>query len=139
MSDVFGQEKRSVIMSHIRSTGTLAEKAVFAWLKQHRYKFKTHVKELPGKPDVVLERYKTVIFIHGCFWHHHPGCSRATLPKTRKKYWLPKIEKNIKRDRKHSAKLRRMGWHVYTVWECQIKKDLEKAMKRIQNRLRLLI
>jgi len=136
MSDVFDKNKRSEIMSLIRSTNTNTERAVFNWLNKHRYKFTIHYKGLLGKPDVVLSGYRTVIFVHGCFWHHHKGCSRATLPKTRKKYWWPKIENTIKRDHKNYAKLRRMGWHVYTIWECKFKKNPEKVMRRIQNRLR---
>ena len=76
--------------------------------------------KLPGKPDIVLAKYKTVIFVNGCFWHHHEGCKRATWPKTNKDYWVPKIKKNITRDKENIEKLEKLGWNVYIIWECEI-------------------
>lgn len=134
MADVVDKKKRSEIMALIRSKNTKIEKTVFAWLKRNKYQFIKHDKNLAGKPDIVLPNYKTVIFIHGCFWHHHKNCPKARFPKTKKKYWIPKIEKNVTRDLRNAARLRRMGWHVLTVWECQVEKDVEKVMRRVERR-----
>jgi len=136
MPDVFDKKTRSYIMSQVHSSGSKAERAVFSWLKIKRYKFITNYKELPGKPDAVLTGRKTVIFVHGCFWHHHKNCLASELPKSNRDYWLSKIERNEKRDKRNATRLRRMGWHVLTVWECQVNKNVDKAMSRIGNQLR---
>ena len=130
--DCFSKEKRSVNMSKIRSIGTTPEQRVISWLKNKGYCFKTNSKGILGKPDIVFYDKKIIIFIHGCFWHHHKKCTKATLPKTNKKYWLPKIENNVKRDRYIARKLRECGWHVLTVWECQLNKGLDKYLNRIE-------
>jgi len=85
---------------------------------------------LPGKPDISLPKYKTAVFVHGCFWHHHKGCKRANWPKSNKKYWVPKIEHNILRDKTHARQLRRIGWRAVTIWECQTRQQ-EKILKKI--------
>ncbi|MBN2379363.1 DNA mismatch endonuclease Vsr [candidate division WOR-3 bacterium] len=122
-------------MSQVHSTGSKAERAVFNWLQKKGYKFTTHSKNLPGKPDVVLADRKTVIFVHGCFWHHHRNCPASELPQSNRDYWLRKIKKNSIRDKRNAARLRRMGWHVFTVWECQVNRNVDKAMRRIEKRL----
>ncbi len=96
-----------------------------------------HQKDLPGKPDIVLPRWRTVIFVHGCFWHGHPGCKRSALPAANHVYWKQKIGKNIERDKRHSRKLRGSGWHVLTVWECAVK-DERMLRRRILSPLRKL-
>ena len=129
--DCFSKEKRSENMAKIRSTGTKPEEIAITWFNKKSYNFEINKKEIIGKPDLVFSNQKVLIFIHGCFWHHHKRCKRATLPKTNKKYWLPKIENNIKRDISNAKKLRRQGWHVLTIWECQIKKDADKYLNKI--------
>lgn len=87
------------------------------------FRFRLHQRGLPGRPDIVLPKYRTVIFVHGCFWHQHPGCIEAVRPKTNQKYWVAKLEGNVKRDRKNRHALRKQGWRVFRFWECQIEKD----------------
>ena len=120
-------------MSHIKSIGTKPEIIVRKWLKSKNISFQMNNNSILGKPDIVFPKKHISIFIHGCFWHHHRNCKRATLPKTNKKYWLPKIENNVKRDRNTAKRLRSQGWHVLTVWECEIKKDVDKSLNRIVN------
>ena len=106
-------------MSRIRSKNTKPELIVRSVLHRMGYRFRLHRKDLPGKPDIVLPKYKTVIFVHGCFWHGHSGCKRGNIPKTNKNYWIPKINKNKDRDRKHRSQLKKQGWKVAVIWECQ--------------------
>ena len=122
MADVFSREKRSQVMSRIRGKNTKPEKVVRSFLHRHGFRFRLHQKNLPGKPDIVLPKYRYVVFVHGCFWHHHPGCGRATLPSSHRAFWTRKIEGNRERDLKHLRELRRCGWRVLTVWECQTRK-----------------
>ena len=122
--DTFSPEKRSEIMRRVRSTDTTPEKKVRSLLHGLGFRFRLHRSDLPGKPDIVLPKYRTVIFIHGCFWHRHPGCPRASTPATRREYWLPKFKRTVQRDQKNQAKLIELGWRVIVVWECEIK-DLE--------------
>jgi len=127
MSDVFTSEKRSEIMSRIRSKWTKPERVVHNHLKGWKIRHKMHPK-LPGRPDVFIRESNTVVFIDGCFWH---GCRKhSKLPKPRKGYWGPKIAGNAERDRKNRAKLRRSGYMVVAVWECDMKMDFEKSLKR---------
>jgi DNA mismatch endonuclease (patch repair protein) len=89
-----------------------------------------HRKDLPGKPDIVLTRFRTIIFVHGCFWHHHSGCSNASLPKTRPDFWDAKLAGNVKRDERNLCQLKQLGWHVLIVWECEISDEI-KLKKRL--------
>jgi len=86
---------------------------------------------LPGNPDIVLPKYSTVVFVHGCFWHRHAGCPRATTPAVNQEYWLPKFERTVKRDRRNVSELQRQGWHVIVVWECELR-DRERLAKRLK-------
>jgi len=95
------------------------------------YRFRVHRKDLPGKPDIVLPRYRTVIFVHGCFWHGHKGCKRGNTPKSNQAYWLPKIQRNVARDMDNRAKLGDMGWCVLILWECECRED-ENIIRRIE-------
>ncbi|MDG6249758.1 very short patch repair endonuclease [Methanocalculus sp.] len=125
MTDIFSKEQRSKIMRNIKSQDTKPELAVRKFLFSHGFRYRLHRKDLPGKPDIVLPKYKTVIFVNGCFWHGH-GCkigSGKRKPQTNIGYWLPKIEKNIARDKENYAKLTCDGWDVIVVWECQTKKN----------------
>lgn len=121
MSDIFSKKKRSEIMSKIRATETKPEKIVRSFLFAKGFRYRKNSKSLPGKPDIVLSKYKTAIFIHGCFWHGHKNCKAATLPQTRTKFWTDKITENKKRDAKNYKDLKKSGWKVITIWQCQIK------------------
>ncbi len=130
MTDHLTPEKRSWNMSHIKSKDTSVEVKVRSYLFRKGFRFRKNVSSLPGKPDVVLPKYKTVIFIHGCFWHRH-GCKRSTTPKSRVEYWTQKFARNVENDQKHIYDLKAQGWRVLTIWECEINKDFENTMKRV--------
>jgi DNA mismatch endonuclease, patch repair protein len=118
--DTLSKDKRSWNMSRIRSKDTKPEKLVRSVLHRMGYRFRLHVKELPGNPDVVLPRYHTVIFVHGCFWHRHTGCKYAYQPKTRIEFWNRKFEQNVRADERASHELHERGWRVITLWECEL-------------------
>ena len=128
--DTLTKEKRSWNMSRIKSKDTKPEMQVRSALHRAGYRFRLHVKDLPGKPDIVLPKYKTVIFVHGCFWHRHKGCSNATMPSTNQELWKKKFQQNVERDKREQAELKKLGWKVIVVWECKAEKmtDLEKFM-----------
>lgn len=129
-------EHRSWNMSRIRGNDTKIEVLVRSWLFAQGFRFRKNDKRFPGHPDVVLPKYRTVIFINGCFWHRHEGCKYATTPKSNTEFWLAKFERNIENDRKHEKELTEMGWNVITVWECEIKDDFEKTMDRVEEKIR---
>lgn len=121
MTDVFTPEKRSEVMSHIRSRDTSPERIVRSMLHRMGYRFRICVKSLPGHPDIVLPKYGTVIFVHGCFWHQHPGCRYATMPATRRRFWKQKFKANRERDERVTRSLEVYGWRVLVVWECELR------------------
>lgn len=121
MSDVHSKEVRSYNMSQIKSKNTKPEILVRKFLFAKGLRFRLHVKNLPGKPDIVLKKYKTVIFIDGCFWHGHDKCKYFIIPKTRTDWWLEKINKTIQNDKKNKIVLEEMGWNVITIFECELK------------------
>ncbi|MDB5129806.1 very short patch repair endonuclease [Mucilaginibacter sp.] len=121
MADVHSKATRSFNMSRIRSTNTKPEMRVRKFLFSTGFRYRLHQKKLPGKPDIVLPKYKTVIFIHGCFWHGHDGCRYFVIPKTRTEWWLEKINRNKSNDQKSENALKDMGWNVIHIWECEIK------------------
>ena len=121
MADTHSKETRSYNMSHIRSTNSKPEELVRKYLFSKGFRYRKNVRTLPGCPDIVLKKYKTVIFVNGCFWHKH-DCPRFVWPSSNEEYWRPKILKNVERDRENSEKLTSMGWKVITVWECELKK-----------------
>lgn len=124
-------EARSLNMSHIRSKGTKPEETVRKFLFHRGFRYRKNDKRLPGKPDVVLPKYKTVIFINGCFWHMH-GCSRSRLPRSNNTYWEPKIKRNRERDQQQYQQLKNAGWKVLIVWECELKKKtLDERLNRL--------
>lgn len=133
--DVFSLDQRSGIMRKVRSTDTAPEKLVRGLLHACGYRFTLSNKNLPGKPDIVLPKYKTVIFVHGCFWHRHKGCSAASMPQSNIEYWRKKFSGNEKRDRRVKRELRQLGWRVCIVWECQTKfpQKLIARFKKLQN------
>ena len=115
-------QQRHNCMSHIRSKNTKPEQLVRQALWHQGFRYRLHVKDLPGKPDIVLPKYKTVIFINGCFWHGHDGCKDFVIPKSNTVFWLDKIGKNKARDARDEAALNVAGWKVITIWECELKK-----------------
>ena len=123
MSDNHSKEVRSRNMSRIRSTDTKPEETVRKYLFSKGLRYRKNVKDLPGTPDIVLPKYKTCIFVNGCFWHQHPGCRYAVLPNSNTDYWIPKLKRNAERDKKNTEALQQSGWHVITIWECELKKD----------------
>jgi DNA mismatch endonuclease, patch repair protein len=132
-SDIFTPEKRSEVMSRIRSKNTKPELVVRSILHRMGYRFRLHRKDLPGKPDIVLAKHRTAIFVNGCFWHLHDGCSGGRYPKSRKTFWLKKLNGNKARDKRNYAALAERGWLVVVVWECELKpvllRDLELKLR----------
>lgn len=135
MADVYSKAKRSEIMSRIKGARTGPEHQVAGLLRKVRVRYRRHVKSLRGQPDFVVPSAKTVIFVHGCFWHGHGNCKRASLPSTNRPFWRKKISGNAKRDARISRYLRRQGWHVITVWQCKLRKP-ERVMRRLARMLR---
>lgn len=131
MPDRISPAQRSRNMSRIKGKDTSLEIKVRSFLFKQGFRFRKNVKTLPGKPDVVLPKYHSVIFINGCFWHHHDGCRLATVPKTRTEFWSNKFRVNIENDRKNKILLEEMGWKVLTIWECQLKKEFLLTMDRL--------
>lgn len=124
MPDVMTPQQRHVCMSHIRSKNTKPEQLVRQALWHKGFRYRLHVKDLPGKPDIVLPKYKAAIFINGCFWHGHEGCKDFVIPKSNTTFWLEKIGKNKERDAKDETALTSAGWKVITIWECELKKTV---------------
>lgn len=110
-------------MARVRNANTKPELAVRRWLHSRGFRFRLHRRDLPGTPDLVLPRYRTAVFVHGCFWHRHENCSRSTIPKTRREFWEEKLARNLERDRVAQTALRSLGWHVVVVWECATRTD----------------
>ena len=121
--DIFSKEKRSFIMSRVQSNNTKPEMAVRSFLFRHGFRFRLHVKSLPGHPDIVLPKYKTVIEVRGCFWHRHPGCRQATMPSSNVEFWQKKFKQNVDRDKETEKQLNELGWNLIVVWECELKSD----------------
>jgi len=124
MADVHTKEIRSYNMSRIRSKNTKPEMLVRKFLFSKGFRYRLHDKKLPGKPDIVLPKYKTVIFIHGCYWHGHSGCKYFVVPKTRTEWWLEKICGNINKDISTQSILSSKGWKIITIWECELRSNL---------------
>jgi DNA mismatch endonuclease, patch repair protein len=120
MADVLTPEQRSNCMSHVRGKDTTPEMTVRSLLHRLGYRFRLHCKHLPGKRDIVLPAYRSVIFVHGCFWHDHLGCKRAGRPASNREFWNTKIDKNVERDRAVQTRLKDLGWRVMVLWQCEI-------------------
>lgn len=132
MADVHTPEQRSYNMSQVRSKNTKPELQVRKFLFAHGFRYRLHDKKLPGSPDVVLPKYKTVIFVHGCFYHGHEGCRYFVVPKTRTDWWLDKINGNKRRDTENYRKLTEAGWRIITIYECELKPaKLEETLKNL--------
>ena len=130
--DRISKEHRSWNMSRIKSGNTKPEIVVRSLLHKLGYRFRLHRKDLPGKPDIVLPRYNSVVFVHGCFWHRHNGCKNATVPKTKNIFWREKFKGNIERDIKVQEELQSMGWKILIIWECETS-DIGSVTKIIGN------
>lgn len=135
MADRLTSEKRSWNMSRIHGKDTSIEVKVRKCLFSHGYQYRKNDKRLPGKPDIVLPKYKTVIFIHGCFWHRHPGCKNATMPKTRVEFWQEKFDRNVENDKLHKDQLEALGWDVIIIWECEINSQFDHVISQIEKNL----
>ena len=129
--DTLTPKKRSWNMSRIRGKDTRPEKKIRSLLHAKGYRFKLSDKILPGRPDIVLPKYRAVIFVHGCLWHRHHDCKYAYTPKSRIEFWKEKFAKNVKRDKKNLSLLQRAGWLTIAVWECEIKKNTEDVLNRV--------
>jgi len=129
--DIWPKEKRSKVMSRILAKNTKPERSVRRILTDLGYRYRLHAKTLPGKPDIILSRYNAAIFVHGCFWHLHKDCRDGTVPKTRKTYWQTKLLKNRERDIQHLRELKKQGWKVLRLWECEIEKKPEWVKDRL--------
>mgnify|MGYP000997837949 CR=1 FL=1 len=138
MTDIHSKETRSYNMSQVKARDTKPELIVRRFLFSNKLRYRLYDKKLQGKPDIVLRKYKTIIFIHGCFWHGHENCKYSALPKTRTEFWSDKIESNKNRDNKNIDQLRSDGWNVLIVYECELKKGkqeytLNNILSNIQN------
>lgn len=129
MSEKISKKQRSNNMRAIKSKDTSIELKVRKYLWHHGFRYRKNVKGLSGTPDIVIDKYRTVIFINGCFWHHHYNCKYATIPKSRQDYWMKKINRNVENDIKNTNLLMRMDYKVITVWECEINHAFEDRMK----------
>lgn len=134
MADNHTPEVRSYNMSRIRSKGTKPEEMVRKYLFAQGFRYRKNVRKLPGCPDIVLPKYRTVIFVHGCFWHMH-NCGRFKWPSSNTEYWEPKIKRNAERDRLNQEKLRADGWKVIVIWECEIKKHFSISMEYVVDQI----
>ena len=135
MTDTLSAERRSWNMSRIGSRNTAPEIRMRSLLHRAGFRFRLHAPGLPGKPDIVLRRYKAVVFVHGCFWHRHGGCRKATTPSTRPDFWQSKFNATIERDRRKTSELNAMGWRVLTVWECELEKNPDQVIETVRNQL----
>lgn len=130
MADSLTKSQRLVCMSHNKSKGTSPELFVRKLISSHKHRYGLHRKDLPGCPDIVFPKRKKVIFINGCFWHRHTCKKGRSIPVTRKKFWQQKFVRTLERDKKNKRELKKLGWDIFVVWECQIK-DIEKLKKKI--------
>lgn len=134
--DKLTPEQRHKCMSHIRAVNTKPEMIVRRYLFSRGFRYRIHCKRLPGTPDIVLRKYRTVIFVNGCFWHGHEGCRYFVLPKSNTEFWQKKIRRNRERDLRDRVRLRQMGWHIIQIWECQLKpKEKDMTLKSIERTL----
>jgi len=134
MADIITPEQRSYVMSQVRGKDTGIEKLVRSLLHKKGFRFRKNVQSLPGKPDIVLPKYKTAIFVHGCFWHQHQGCAKSRRPSSNVEFWNAKLDKNTERDAKNVKLLREAKLNVITVWECELK-NIEYLTERLINEI----
>jgi DNA mismatch endonuclease (patch repair protein) len=130
MTDVVDRATRSRMMSGIRGKDTRPERFVRSGLHRAGLRFRLNVSALSGRPDIVLARWKAVVFVHGCFWHRHPGCRYSTKPATRPEFWRTKFRENVKRDRRNERTLKSEGWRVFVIWSCEINPTRVRRLAR---------
>lgn len=137
VADVLTKEQRYLNMSRIRAKDTMPEEIIRKYLFSKGYRYRKNDKRYPGKPDIVLPKYRIMIFVHGCFWHRHPGCRYATTPATNSEFWLKKFNQNITRDRNVQEQLRVMGWNVIVIWECEVSRKTarEERLQRLEQEI----
>ncbi|RYG87552.1 MAG: DNA mismatch endonuclease Vsr [Alphaproteobacteria bacterium] len=123
MVDRLTPERRSWLMSRVKSKNTSPEMRARRLAHAIGLRFRLHRRELPGKPDLIFPRYRVALFVHGCFWHRHPGCTKASTPKSRTPFWETKFQRNVERDKENEAQLTALGWRVLVIWECETKSD----------------
>ena len=133
--DHLSPEERSELMSRINSTETEPEQLTRSLLHRAGYRFRKNVSDLPGTPDVVLPKYDTVIFVHGCYWHRHDCRKGQSIPTKNREFWVEKFERNVERDAENEAELKELGWQVLTVWECELKDDPVAAVEDLMRQL----
>jgi len=134
--DSITPEHRSWNMSQVKGKDTKPELKVRSWLFKNGYRYRKNDKRLPGKPDVVMPKYRVVIFVHGCFWHRHPGCKNTRTPKSNIEFWETKFSRNVENDKRHVRELEDLGWRVITIWECELgNKTFEDTMKRVEQEI----
>lgn len=134
MVDNISQEERSITMAKVHSKNTKPEKLLRSLLFKQGFRFRICQKNLPGKPDIVLKKYKTVIFVHGCFWHGHENCRNARIPKSNVEFWKNKISRNKERFEEVRALLTKLGWNIVVVWECELTKNQQdKTLQRVKS------
>jgi DNA mismatch endonuclease (patch repair protein) len=130
--DIWSKQKRSEVMSKIRGKNTKPEKLIRSALFNKGFRFRVHRPDLPGKPDITLVKYNTVLLVHGCFWHYHPNCREGRIPDTNSSFWKNKLSKNVERDKINVQKLLHLGWNVITLWECELHQGkLDSTMKKL--------
>lgn len=132
MTDVVNKKTRSRMMSGIRGKDTKPEMEVRRYLHARGLRFRLHGAKLPGKPDLVFPKYRTALFVHGCFWHRHTGCKFASVPTTRPDFWQRKFSENVERDKRAVERLNLMGWRTLTIWECEVKSGVSRLEKLFQ-------
>lgn len=135
MADRISKEHRSWNMSRIRGADTGPELRLRSLLHQRGYRYRLHDPKLPGKPDLVFRRYRTVVFVHGCYWHRHEGCAKATTPKSRADFWHAKFNGTVERDQRKARELAEKGWRIITVWECELEKDPHSVLREVCRKL----
>lgn len=131
-------EKRSWLMSQVKGSNTTPELIVRKFLHSRGYRYGLHNKTLPGKPDIVLRKIKTIVLVHGCFWHGHEGCQKARLPKTRRLWWQQKRSYNLDKDLRDRQALKALGWRVITIWQCDLSsKKVQSTLRRLEKKIEL--
>lgn len=131
MPDHLPPPARSALMSRVRTTGSAPERLVSSAIWRAGFRYRLNVKRLPGKPDIVFPRYRMAVFVNGCFWHNH-SCRKGKRPATNRDFWDPKLDRNVARDAANRRKLRKAGWRVYTVWECQLEQGTRRVLGRLE-------
>jgi len=136
VTDRISSARRSWNMSRIKGRNTGPELTLRSLIHRSGFRFRLHARDLPGRPDIVLPRYRTIVFVHGCFWHRHQRCKHATTPSTRQEFWQKKFDANVRRDERNRSNLEAAGWTVVVVWECELESDPERVLKRLATDLR---